>query len=51
MKLSIWTSWTKSWTKLVNQVFISNYDLSWGVFDEQFMGDEQFMNRVHELAW
>ena len=36
MKISIWTSWTKSWT-LVYQVLINIHDLSCTVFDEQFM--------------
>ena len=45
-KLSIlWTSWTKSWTTSIDKVCINIHDLSWTVFDEQFV------NTFHELAW
>ena len=56
MKLSIWTSWTNSWTTLVHQVFINIHDLSWTVLMNsswtQFMNwlDEPLMN-VHECSW
>ena len=56
MKLSIWTSWTNSWTTLVHQVFINIHDLPWAVLMNsswtQFMNwlDEPLMN-VHECSW
>ena len=51
MKLSIWASWTNSWTTLVHQVLINIHDLSWTVLMNSMNWlDEPLMN-VHKCSW